>query len=132
MFSLAPIVFAMLFSLARADHTAFASHSGDSSLNGFIEPVINPRADISAVQFKDIVLVPVQNALAHRVPVAVRVISLVPEAYIEPTSSPVAVTIISQVPVADTTSERSHRATRVISQVPSPFTPITGEAVLES
>ena len=68
----------MLFSVARADHTAFASHSGDSSVNGFILQVINPRADIVAAALKVISLTQVPNALAHIVPDAVKVISLVP------------------------------------------------------
>lgn len=58
--------------------------------------------------------------------------ALVPVQYIDPINSPVAVTIISQVPLADTTSDRSQRAVRVIQQVPSPFTPITGFAVLDT
>lgn len=121
-----------MFSLARADHTALASHSGDSSVNGFIDPVINPRADISAVQFRDIVLVPVPKAFAHIVPVADSVMALVPAQYIDPINSPVAVTTISQVPLAETTSDRSPRAVSVIQQVQSQFTPITGLAVLDT
>lgn len=104
----------MLFSEASADHTAFASHSGDSGVNGFISPVICPRADMIAVGDTVIVATHVQKAFAPIVPFAVSVISLVHDAVSEPITSPVAVTTISQVPFDETTSDRFHNAVTTI------------------
>lgn len=129
--SFAPIVFAVLFSLAIADQTAFASHSGERGVNGFISPVICQRADITAVGDTVIVDTHVQKAFAPTVPFAVSDISLVHDAVSDPITSPVAVTTISQVPFDDTTSESSHNAVTTISQFPSQFTHITGFAVLD-
>lgn len=67
-----PIVPAILFSDARAAHTAFASHSGESSVNGLIDPVINPSAEMSASAERVTKDSPVENATAPRVPVAVK------------------------------------------------------------
>lgn len=122
----------MLFSIASADHTALARPSGDSSVNGFIAPVINPRADIFASDVFVITISPLPNAIAPTVPVADRDILLVPVAYIVPITSPVAVTTISHTPVDDTTRDRSASAVSVIGQFQSPLTHITGEAVLFS
>jgi hypothetical protein len=130
--SFAPIVFAVLFSLARADQTAFASHSGESGVNGFISPVICQRADITAVGDTVIVDTHVQKAFAPIVPFAVTSISLVQEAVSDPITSPVGVITISQVPFDDTTSDRFHNAVTTTSHVPSQFTHITGFAVLDN
>ena len=70
--SFAPIVPRVLYSFAREFHTALASHSGDSSVNGLIVPVIYQRAFISAVAVSVAVDIPVENATAPSVPVAVR------------------------------------------------------------
>jgi hypothetical protein len=121
-----------LFSVARADHTALARPSGESSVNGFIEPVINHFAAILAFQARDIEPCQLPNAIAPTVPVADSVILLVPAQYIVPIVCPVAVTTILQVPADDTTRDRSASAVSVISQLPTPLTHITGLAVLFS
>lgn len=115
----------MLYSLAIVFHTALASPSGDSSVNGVISPVICPRADISALAERVIDDSPVEKATAPSVPVAVRSILLVPFAYKAPTAFPLRVSKISQIPVEDTTSERSAVAVRLIATFPSPLTHIT-------
>ena len=122
----------MLYSLAIVFHTALASPSGDSSVNGVISPVICPRADISALAERVIDDSPVVNATAQSVPVAVKSILLVPFAYKAPTASPVTVSKISQIPVADTTSDNSAVPVRVISICQSQFTPITASPVVVS
>jgi hypothetical protein len=121
-----------LFSVARADHTALARPSGESSVNGFIEPVINHFAAILAFQARDIEPCQLPNAIAPTVPVADSVILLVPAQYIVPIVCPVAVTTILQVPFDDTTRDKSAIAFNIIGQVPTPLTHITGFAVLFS
>lgn len=123
--SFAPIVPFVLYSVAREFHTALASHSGESSVNGVISPVIYPRAEISALADSVIVDSPVVNATAQSVQVAVKSILLVQFAYNAPTASPVSVSKISQIPVADTTSDKSAVAFRLIATFPSPLTHIT-------
>lgn len=130
--SFAPIVPRVLYSLAREFHTACASHSGDSSVNGLIVPVINPRADISAVAFIVIEDSPLPNAIAQSVPVADKSILQDPIAYKAPTASPVPVIVIVHSPVADTTSDKSAKPVNVISICPSPFTHITAFPVDDS
>lgn len=122
----------MLYSLAREFHTACASHSGESSVNGLIVPVIYQRADISAVAFSVIDDSQLPNAIAPSVPVADRSILQDPTAYKAPTASPVPVIVTVHSPVAETTSERSAVAMREISICPSPFTHITAFPVDES
>jgi hypothetical protein len=90
------------------------------------------NAFITAVGDTVIVHSPVQNAIAHTVPVAVSEISLVHDAEREPITCQVAVTTILHVPFDDTTSDRFHNAVTTISHVPFPFTHITGFAVLDN
>lgn len=85
-----------------------------------------------AFQARDIEPCQFPNAIAPTVPVADMDILLVPAPYIVPIVCPVAVTTILQVPADDTTSDRSASAVSVIGQVPTPFTHITGLAVLFS
>lgn len=121
-----------MYSLAIVFHTALASHSGESSVNGVISPVICPRADISALADRVITDSQVENATAHNVQVAVSSMFDVPFAYKAPTASPVTVSKISQIPVADTTSDNSAVPVRVISICQSQFTPITASPVVVS
>ena len=114
-----------MYSLAIVFHTALASPSGESSVNGDIVPVIYPRADISALADRVIDDSPVENATAPSVPVAVKSILLVQFAYNAPTASPLRVSTISQIPVEDTTSDKSAVAVRLIATFPSPLTHIT-------
>lgn len=115
----------MLYSLAREFHTALASHSGESSVNGDIVHVINPRADISALAERVTEDSHVVNATAQSVQIPVSSISDTQFAYKAPTESPVSVRRISQIPVEDTTRESSALAERVIDDSPTQFTPIT-------
>lgn len=130
--SLAHIVFAILFSVASADHTAFANHSGDNSVNGFIEPDIIHKANIFPEPLTAIVLIPVQNAFAHIVQTAHKVIQLVPVAYKDHTISPVEVITILHIPVAETTKDRSARPVKLKLELPVQLTHITALPVLDN
>lgn len=71
--SFAHIVQAILFSVAKACHTACANHCGESSVNGVIIPVIWPRAVISASAVILINDSHVEKAIAHNVPIPVNI-----------------------------------------------------------
>lgn len=124
-FNLDPIVLGSLFSLARDDQIALANHSGESSVNGFISPVMCHIAEIVADPLRFILLVPDQNALAHISPVAKNVISNVPTPYITHKVCPVAVMVTSHIPLADTTSDNTHTITVVAETSQDIFIPLT-------
>lgn len=124
-FSFAPIVPDVLYSVASESHTAFASHSGDNGVNGDISPVIYPRAVISASAVMVTIDSQVENAIAQRVPVPVNVAVAFPAPYRAAAISPHIDKVIVQSPVADDIRDSSadHESTIVVSQ--SPLIPIT-------
>lgn len=109
----------------RLLHTAFASHSGESSVNGFIVPVICQSAFISAVAVSVMPDIQLENATAPSVHIHDRFISQEPSQYNAHNQFHVAVSIILHTHEDETMSDNEAVDESSIVTVQEVFTPIT-------